>query len=130
MGSSAEELVRLHCLRSIRAGFSSRERSDVTRLLEERLCVEEYRGLRVLQTVESSAKGLGRSLLGRSEESWPELLTGWAKYVVLAYSLYVGACALRCALVVSCDWLGVSWGAAFGAAPRAFGYWPDIARER
>ena len=129
MGSSAEELVRLHCLRSIRAGFSSRERSDVTRLLVERLCGEEYRGLRVLQTLESAAKGLGCSPLGRSEERLPELLAGWAKCVVLVYSLYVGACALSWALVVSCDWLGVSWGAALGAAPRAFGYWPDLAPE-
>ena len=130
VGSPTEELVRLHCLYSIRAGCSSREQSGVTRHLVERLCGEGYRGLKVLQTVESAAEGLGRSPLGRSEERWPELLPGWEKCVVLAYSLYVGACALKWALVVSCDWRGVSWGAALGAAPRAFGYWPDLARER
>ena len=130
VGSSAEKLVRLHCLQSIRAGCSSREQSGVTRQLVERLCGEVYRGLKVLQTVESAADGLGRSPLGRSEKRWPELLAGWKKFVVLAYSLYVGACALKWALVVSCDWLGVSWGAALGAAARAFGYWPDPARER
>ena len=129
MGSSAEELVRLDCLHSIRAGVSSRERSGVTRLLVDRLCGERYRGLKVLQTLESAAKGLGCSPLGKSEEKWPELLAGWEKCVVLVYSLYVGACALRQALVVSCDWLGVSWGAALEAAPRAFEYWPDLAQE-
>ena len=105
VGSSAEELVRLHCLHSIRAGCSSREQSGVTRQLLERLCGEGYRRLKVLQTVESAAEELGRSLLGRSEERWPESLAGWEKCVVLAYSLYVGACALKWALVVFCDWL-------------------------
>ena len=58
MGNSAEELVRPHSVHSIRAGFSSREHSGVTRLLVERLRGECYRGLRVLQTVESAAKRL------------------------------------------------------------------------
>ena len=129
MGSSVEELVCFHCLHSIWAGFSSRDGSGVTRLLVDRLCDEGYRGLKVLQTVESAAKMLGCSPLGNSERRWPELLAGWEKCVVLAYSLYVGACALRQALVVSCHWLGVSWGAAYKAAPRPFEYWPDLAQD-
>ena len=129
-GSSAEELARLHCLHSIRAGCSSREQSGVNCQLVERLCGEGYRGLKVLQTVKSAAEELWRSPLRRSEEMRPELLAGWEKCVVLAYSLYVGACALKWALVVSCDWFGVSWGAALGAAPRAIEYWPDLAHER
>ena len=62
--------------------------------------------------------GLGYSPLGKLKERWPEVLAGWEKCVVLAYTLYVGACALRQILVVSCNWLGVSWGAVLGAAPR------------
>ena len=102
----------------------------MTRLFVERLCSEVSRGLKVLHTVESAAKGLGSSPLRKSEGRLPELLAEWEKCVVFAYSLYVGACAVRQALVVSCDWLEVSWGAALRAAPRAFEYWPDLAQER
>ena len=76
VGSSAEELVRLHCLYSIRAGCCSREQSGVTRQLVERLCGEGYRGLKVLQSVESAAEGLGRSPLGGRRRGglscWPD----------------------------------------------------------